>query len=105
MGDTFSTSWSPAGYKFYVYVCDRSCTPTVQSCARSETYSQWQPLWDEASSQYYYYNSETEVSQWEVPSAAVGWQAVYAEEHKAHYFWHAPTSHAQWEPPKCLADL
>lgn len=103
--DTFSTSWSPQGYRFYVYVCNRSLPPQIIAQPRNETYSEWQAVWDESSKAYYFLNSENEASQWEVPHQAGMWQAVWAEEHKAYYFWHPPTSHAQWEVPKCLGDL
>lgn len=103
--DTFSTSWSPQGYRFYVYVCDRSRPSQIPSAPRNETYSQWQAIWDEASSSHYYHNQESEISQWEVPSEAGGWQAAWSEEHAAHFYWHSPTGHAQLEAPKCLADL
>mmetsp|Transcript_43389 Transcript_43389/g.80811 ORF Transcript_43389/g.80811 Transcript_43389/m.80811 type:complete len:388 (+) Transcript_43389:21-1184(+) len=104
-GDTFSTSWSPQGYKFYVYVCDRSRPPEIQPDPRNESYSEWQAVWDETNQAYYFHNQENETSQWEVPCQAGMWQAVWSEEHSAYYFWHAPTSQSQWEAPKCLADL
>jgi SAM-dependent methyltransferase len=103
--DTFSTSWSPQGFRFYVYACDRKRPPQIVSQPRNETYSEWQAMWDEKSQSYYFHNQENETSQWEVPHQAGMWQAVWAEEHQAYYFWHAPTGHAQWEVPKCMGDL
>lgn len=103
--DTFSTSWSPQGYRFYVYVCDRSREPQITAHSRNETFSEWQSIWDEASQSYYYHNQETESSQWDIPHHAGCWQAEWSAEHAAYFFWHAPTGHAQWEVPKCLADL
>jgi len=103
--DTFSTSWSPQGYRFHVYICDRSREPEILPEARNETYSEWQAIWDDKRYAYFYHNQETEESQWEVPHHAGCWQAAYSEEHSAYYFWHAPSSHSQWEVPKCLADL
>mmetsp|Transcript_42146 Transcript_42146/g.97590 ORF Transcript_42146/g.97590 Transcript_42146/m.97590 type:complete len:350 (-) Transcript_42146:97-1146(-) len=103
--DTFSTSWSPQGYRFYVYVCDRSCAPQITANTRNDTFSEWQVIWDEGSQAYYYYNQETEYSQWEVPHSAGCWRAEWSQEHGSFFFWHAPTGHAQWEVPKCLADL
>lgn len=103
--DTFATSWSPQGFKFYVYICDRSREPEIKADFRNDTFSEWQVIWDETSSSYYYHNQETENSQWEVPHQVGCWQAEWSEEHSAYYFWHAPTNHSQWEVPKCLADL
>lgn len=103
--DTFSTSWSPQGFKFYVYVCDRSRPSKIVPQPRNETYSEWQPVWDESSQSYYYHNQENETSQWEVPVQVGCWQAVWNEEHQGYYFWHSTTNHAQWEAPKCMADL
>lgn len=103
--DTFSTSWSPQGFKFFVYTCDRSRPPALDSAHRNETYSEWQLVYDDHSGKYFYHNQETELSQWEVPTQAGCWQAVYCEEHKAHYFWHRPSGHSQWEVPRCMADL
>merc|ERR1712136_673927 len=103
--DTFSTSWSPQGYRFYVYVADRRRCPAIDSSVRNETYTQWQAVWDEASNAHYYHNQETEISQWEVPTHAGGWEAVWSEEHDAYFFWHGPSGHSQWAAPRCLADL
>lgn len=104
--DTFSTSWSPQGYRFYVYVCDRRQeVPQIQGGIRNETFSEWQPMWDEASQGYYFHNNETEESQWEVPTRAGCWRVEWSAEHNASFYWHEPTSHAQWEVPKCLEDL
>lgn len=103
--DTFSTSWSPQGYRFYCYVCDRSRPATVGTDPRNETYSQWSAVWDQQSSAHYYHNQESEVSQWEIPREVGGWQVGWSEDHSAYYFWHGPTNHAQWEAPKCMADL
>lgn len=103
--DTFSTSWSPQGFRFYVYVCNRSQPPQIKGTPRNETYSEWQAIWDETSKAYYFHNQENELSQWEIPHQSGCWQAVWAEEHKAYYFCHADTNHAQWEVPKCLGDL
>mmetsp|Transcript_22741 Transcript_22741/g.64443 ORF Transcript_22741/g.64443 Transcript_22741/m.64443 type:complete len:352 (-) Transcript_22741:66-1121(-) len=103
--DTFSTSWSPQGYRFFVYVCDRSRPPQITAESRNETYTEWQAIWDEASQSYYYHNQESEHSQWEVPHAAGCWRAEWSQEHGAYFFWHAPSGHSQWEVPKCLADL
>lgn len=103
--DTFSTSWSPNGFKFYVYVCDRSVPADIHSTPRNETFSQWQAIFDEASQAYYYHNTETEISQWEVPAEIGCWQAVWTEEHKAYFYWHEATQHSQWEVPQCFADL
>lgn len=103
--DTFSTSWSPQGYRFYVYVCNRLLPAQIKCDPRNEIYSEWQAIWDEGNKGYYFHNQENETSQWEVPHQAGGWQAAWAEEHKAYYFWHPTTNHAQWEVPKCLADL
>lgn len=104
--DTFSTSWSPQGYKFYVYVCDRSHkVPEIQAGLRNETFSEWQVMWDEAAQGSYFHNQETEASQWEVPSQAGCWHAVWSAEWSAYFFWHEPTGHSQWEVPRCLADL
>jgi len=103
--DTFSTSWSPQGFRFYVYVCDRSRPPQIRHDSRNETYSEWQAIWDEASGSYYFHNQESEESRWEVPTSAGCWTALYSEEHQANYFCHTPSGHTQWEAPKCLADL
>lgn len=103
--DTFSTSWSPQGFKFYVYSCDRSRPPAFDSSFRNETYSEWQPVYDEPSGKYFYHNEETELSQWEVPTQVGCWQAVYSEEYAAYYFWHRPSGYSQWEVPKCMAVL
>jgi len=103
--DTFSTSWSPQGYRFYVYVCDRSRAPQITADIRNETFSEWQSIWDDATQSYYYHNQETEHSQWEVPHEAGCWRAEWSQEHNSYYFWHSPTGHAQWEVPKCLAEL
>jgi len=103
--DTFSTSWSPQGYKFYVYTCDRSRASAIPSAPRNDTYSQWQSVWDEPSGAYYFHNQETEITQWEVPSEAGGWAAMWSEEHAAYFFYHGPTGHTQWETPRCLEDL
>lgn len=103
--DTFSTSWSPQGFKFYVYGCDRSRPPALDSSHRNETYSEWQAVYDEQSGKYFYHNQETELSQWDMPTQAGCWQAVYSDEYKSHYFWHRPSGHSQWEVPKCMADL
>jgi len=103
--DTFSTSWSPQGYRFYVYACDRSRPPQIAAGVRNETFSEWQAMWDDASQAYYYHNQETEHSQWEVPHKAGCWQAEWSQEHSAYFFWHGPSGHAQWEVPRCLADL
>jgi len=103
--DTFATSWSPQGYRFYVYVCDRSRAPQITAESRNETFSEWQAVWDETSQAYYYHNQETEHSQWEVPHQAGCWRAEWSQEHSSYFFWHTPTGHAQWEVPKCLSDL
>lgn len=104
--DTFSTSWSPQGYRFYVYACDRSRPPRRDLLAsRNEAYTQWQVLRDEKTGTPYYHNQETEISQWETPTQAGCWNALWSEEHQSYYFWHVPSGHAQWEAPKCLADL
>jgi len=104
--DTFATSWSPQGFRFYVYVCDRTQkVPEIQSGVRNESYSEWEAVLDSASQSYYYLNQETEESQWEVPHFAGCWRVEWSAEHQAYFFWHVPTGHSQWEPPKCLADL
>jgi len=103
--DTFATSWSPQGYRFYVYVLDRSKTPQIQHGIRNETYTEWQPIWDEKSQGYYYHNQETEVSQWEQPMSAGCWQVYHSDEYAAYYYCHTPSGHTQWEVPKCLADV
>jgi len=104
--DTFSTSWSPQGYRFYVYVCDRGQkVPEIAGGLRNETFSEWQPIWDEACQAYYFHNHETEESQWEAPHQAGCWRAEWSPEYSAYFFWHELSGHAQWEPPKCLADL
>jgi len=103
--DTFSTSWSPQGYRFFVYVCDRSRPPQITAGARNETFSEWQSIWDEQSQSYYFHNQETEDSQWEVPQSAGCWRAEWSQEHAAYFFWHLPSGHTQWEVPKCMADL
>lgn len=105
-GDTFSTSWSPQGFRFYVYVCDRSqTTPEIQAGVRNETYSEWKPMWDEASQATYFHNEETEESQWEVPRQAGCWRVEWSPEYNANFYWHEMSGHSQWEVPKCLADL
>jgi len=103
--DTFSTSWSPQGFKFYVYECDHSRPSKIVPQPRNETYSEWQAVLDESSQSYYFHNQENEMSQWEVPVQVGCWQAMWAEEHKSYFFWHSTTNHAQWEAPKCMADL
>lgn len=103
--DTYSTSWSPQGFRFYVYVCDRKRPASIRNDMRNETYSEWQLIWDDKSQGYYFHNQESEVSQWEVPMSAGCWQAVWAEEHQAFYFCHTPSGFTQWEIPKCMADL
>jgi len=103
--DLFATSWSPQGYRFYVYVCDRSCEPQIRSSPRNETFSEWQAVWDEASKSYYYHNQETEQSQWEIPHQAGCWQSIWCQEHGLYFFCHWPSGHVQWEVPKCMADL
>jgi len=104
--DTFSTSWSPQGYRFYVYVCDRTQkVPAIQGGLRNETFSEWQSLWDEAVQKWYFHNQETEESQWEMPTQAGCWRAQWSAEWNAHFYWHEPTGHSQWAAPQCLADL
>lgn len=103
--DTFSTSWSPQGYRFYVYVCDRSVPEPEIKSGRNETFSEWQAIWDQASKSYYYHNQETEASQWEVPKQAGCWQANWSEENQSWFYFHIPTKYSQWEAPKCLAEL
>lgn len=104
--DTFSTSWSPQGYRFYVYVCDRTQKePAIKPGIRNETFSEWQCLWDEAVQKWYYHNQETEESQWEVPQQAGCWKVQWSAEWKANFYWHEKSGHTQWEVPQCLADL
>lgn len=103
--DTFATSWSPQGFRFYVYVCDRQREPVIAAGLRDESFTQWKPIWDEAGEAWYYHNEETEVSQWDVPLEAGAWQVAWSEEHQAHFYCHTPSGHSQWEVPKCLADL
>lgn len=103
--DTYATSWSPQGYKFYIYVSDGSRKSPISNHPRNEVYSEWKCIWDETRQAYYYHNEETEISQWEVPHYAGCWQAVLSEEHSACYYWHQPSGYSQWEVPKCLADL
>lgn len=103
--DTFSTSWSPQGFRFHVYVCNRAKSPQIVPQPRNETYSEWKAIFDEKSQSHYFHNEENECSQWEIPQQAGCWHAVFAEDHKAYYFWHEPTNHAQWEVPKCMGDL
>jgi len=103
--DTFSTSWSPQGFRFYVYVCDRKRQPQIKADARNETFSQWQAMWDEASQSYFYHNQESEASQWELPREVGCWRVHWSEEHGAWFFQHTPSGHTQWEAPKCMSDL
>jgi len=103
--DTFSTSWSPQGFRFYVYVCDRSREASIKADPRNETFSEWQVMWDEPSQCYFFHNQETESSQWEMPRTAGAWQVHWSEEYEAWFFVHSFSGHAQWEAPKCLADL
>jgi len=103
--DTFSTSWSPQGYRFYVYVCDRSRPPQIKVNGRNETFSEWQAMWDQASQSYFFHNQESEVSQWELPRVVGCWQAHWSEEETAWFFSHMPSGHSQWDAPKCMADL
>lgn len=103
--DTFATSWSPQGYRFYVYVCDRSREPQIKAETRNETFSEWQAMWDEAGQTYYYHNQENELSQWDLPRQVGCWTSNWSEEHGAWFFVHMPTGHAQWDAPKCMADL
>lgn len=103
--DTFSTSWSPQGFRFYVYVCDRSRGASIKVDPRNETFSEWQVMWDEPSKCYFFHNQETESSQWEMPRTAGAWQVHWSEEYDAWFFVHGISGHSQWEAPKCLADL
>ncbi|CAK9027042.1 unnamed protein product [Durusdinium trenchii] len=103
--DTFSTSWSPHGFRFYVYICDRKRESSIKADVLNETFSEWQVMWDEPSQSYYFHNQETEASQWEMPRTAGAWQVHWSEEHQAWFFVHGFSGHAQWEAPKCLADL
>eukprot|EP00405_Crypthecodinium_cohnii_P021958 CAMPEP_0206472200 /NCGR_PEP_ID=MMETSP0324_2-20121206/32044_1 /ASSEMBLY_ACC=CAM_ASM_000836 /TAXON_ID=2866 /ORGANISM="Crypthecodinium cohnii, Strain Seligo" /LENGTH=354 /DNA_ID=CAMNT_0053946725 /DNA_START=294 /DNA_END=1355 /DNA_ORIENTATION=+ len=96
--DTFSTSWSPQGYRFYIYECDRTQTvPEIPGGGLNETFSEWQPMQDEASQKWYYHNHETEESQWEMPTQAGCWQAIWSPEWNAHFYHHVLTGHTQWE--------
>eukprot|EP00933_Yihiella_yeosuensis_P047493 TRINITY_DN4332_c0_g4_i1.p1 TRINITY_DN4332_c0_g4~~TRINITY_DN4332_c0_g4_i1.p1 ORF type:complete len:366 (+),score=46.47 TRINITY_DN4332_c0_g4_i1:36-1100(+) len=103
--DTFATSWSPQGYRFYVYVCDRSCPPSVKNDPRNETFSEWQAMWDEANQGYFFHNQESEVSQWDLPVQVGCWQAQWCQEQNAWFFWHPASGHSQWDPPKCMETL
>jgi hypothetical protein len=103
--DMFSTSWSPQGFKFYVYVCDRKREPLRHGDSRHETFSEWKVMWDESAQGYFFHNEESEISQWELPTQVGCWQALYSDEHAANFFHHIPSGHTQWEAPKCLADL
>lgn len=103
--DTFSTSWSPQGFRFFVYRCDRLRQPSLAVDSRNEAFSEWQVMWDEPSQSYFFHNQETEGSQWEIPRSAGCWDAHWSEEHTAWFFVHRFSGHAQWEAPKCLADL
>ncbi|CAE8687910.1 unnamed protein product, partial [Polarella glacialis] len=103
--DTFATSWSPQGYRFYVYVCDRTRRPQIKAEARNETFSEWQSMWDEGSKSYFYHNQESETSQWELPREVGCWKVEWSQEQTSWFFWHTPTGHSQWDAPKCLADL
>eukprot|EP00439_Symbiodinium_sp_Y106_P025341 s6451_g3.t1 len=40
--DTFSTSWSPQGFRFFVYRCDRLRQPSLAVDSRNEAFSEWQ---------------------------------------------------------------
>lgn len=104
--DQFSTSWSPQGYRFHVYVADRSQEiPEIASGVRNETFSEWKVVQDPESGSCYYHNEETEESQWEKPEHAGCWKVEWSHEWNSHYYHHQPTGHTQWEVPQCLADL
>eukprot|EP00929_Paragymnodinium_shiwhaense_P067242 TRINITY_DN33858_c0_g1_i1.p1 TRINITY_DN33858_c0_g1~~TRINITY_DN33858_c0_g1_i1.p1 ORF type:complete len:352 (-),score=72.18 TRINITY_DN33858_c0_g1_i1:141-1196(-) len=102
--DTFSTSWSPQGYRFYVYECDHDKPQSLRLPLRNETFSEWQILAAE-NGESYFHNQETEVSQWEIPQFAGCWRVYHSEEWSAPYYCHVPSGHTQWEVPKCLGDL
>lgn len=103
--DTFATSWSPQGYRFHVYVYDRKAPSLLEAGHRNETYSEWQVNNDAATGVPFFFNQETEKSQWDLPMRAGCWQVHWSEEHKAHFFCHWPSGHTQWEAPLCLASL
>merc|ERR1711957_783039 len=86
--------------------CDRTQkVPEICADERNETFSEWQPMWDEDSKSYYYHNQETEDSQWEVPTTAGCWSARWSAEHNAYFYVHEPTQYSQWTAPQCILDL
>lgn len=103
--DMFATSWSPQGFRFYVYGCDRQRPAKDPGELLDGTFSEWQAIQDPESKKYYYHNHETEGSQWELPDEIGGWCALWSEEHQAYYYAHTPTAKAQWEVPPCISAL
>eukprot|EP00518_Triparma_eleuthera_P006668 CAMPEP_0182485588 /NCGR_PEP_ID=MMETSP1319-20130603/45542_1 /TAXON_ID=172717 /ORGANISM="Bolidomonas pacifica, Strain RCC208" /LENGTH=264 /DNA_ID=CAMNT_0024687591 /DNA_START=100 /DNA_END=891 /DNA_ORIENTATION=- len=66
----------------------------------------WTAHYDDASQDYYYYNSETQETTWARPadyvSRAEDFTEHYSEDHQAAYFYDLTTKETTWERPPCL---